>query len=323
MKAKYHLMSSLLPKTPLRLCWELTTGVLVPHTLWHSKKFRLKFALRSIVMPFSTHNMLKALIHHPCYKTLLLKQPRLPCRLHRPYLSSKWKRSKGVQAISYHYQTIYSLLGLSNFETHLHEGLVITRLSGKGNENYILRFISTFALDREGESSIILESPDNKMLCKLTFTLYEVNNQRHLLIGGLQGLKHIDANALTQAATKDLYGVFPKKIVYEALVAIARVINVDTIKSVSNKTHVYQALRYNDKKQYLHANYNSSWEMLGGILDQEGYFDLPSFSGRKDITEIPSKKRSEYRKRYELLDDIKNKSEFFMMQHTDKKYIVY
>jgi uncharacterized protein VirK/YbjX len=85
--------------------------------------------------------------------------------------------------------------------------------------------------------------------------------------------------------------------------------DVEMIRAVSNETHIYRSVRYRRKKQdKLHADYNSFWESLGGNVDDNGDYLLPLTLPRKPMEEIASKKRSEYRRRYELLDGLQTQT---------------
>ena len=59
-----------------------------------------------------------------------------------------------------------------------------------------------------------------------------------------------------------------------------------------------------DKEGKIHADYNAFWESVGGVCDAERHYRLPAQIARKEIAEIASKKRAEYRRRYEMLDAI-------------------
>ncbi|BFT80594.1 hypothetical protein GVv1_13860 [Enterobacter pseudoroggenkampii] len=52
------------------------------------------------------------------------------------------------------------------------------------------------------------------------------------------------------------------------------------------------------------ADYDSFWISIGGEKQDNGNFMLPLVMPRKPMEEIASKKRSEYRRRYELLDSL-------------------
>jgi uncharacterized protein VirK/YbjX len=130
-----------------------------------------------------------------------------------------------------------------------------------------------------------------------------------LYIGGLQGPKsHVPHEAI-QGATKACHGLFPKRLLVEAAMMLAQYLDVEAIRAVSNETHIYQSLRYRKKKlRQLHADYNSFWESLGGVVDGQRDFVLPLMMPRKPIEEIASKKRAEYRRRYELLDSLQSQT---------------
>ncbi|ELY3982096.1 DUF535 domain-containing protein [Cronobacter muytjensii] len=292
--------------TPWKLCLSLFTGNLTPHQLWADNKFRVKFILRSLVMPFSTRRLLKFIVEHPYSAKLLIAQPRLPCRVHRPYLSTSLKRHEAASAIVYHYNFIHDLMGSSIFMLHLSEGICIAEFEGKSLTGYYIQFVSTYKLDREGEASLILRSRSGEMLCAMTFTIYEKSSRRVLMIGGLQGPGGRNAQEKIHLATKDLHGLFPKKIVYEALITLSKMFRIESIYAVSNETHVYHSLRYLNRKRLMHADYSAFWQMVGGTLTNDGNYELKCDSVRKDIDAIPSKKRSEYRRRYELLDELNN-----------------
>ncbi|PLR35555.1 DUF535 domain-containing protein [Chimaeribacter coloradensis] len=293
------------PATPFGLYLSLFWGNCRPHHFWDSAHFRNKFFLRTMLMPGLTFKLLKMIAGHQAYKELLLSQPRLPCRIHRPYLSNRVSRREGVDAIIHHYTTVTALLGMSRFRTHLSaEGLCLAAFEGKDEQTYLLTLVSTYKLDREGEASLILRRQNGQMLAELSFTLCQRKGENALIIGGLQGPNGVNAQENIQQATKGFHGLFPKRVVLESLMVVAKYFNVQSIYAVANDAHVYQSLRYANRKQYMHADYDSFWEMSGGIPTGDGYYLLPSSSQRKNLEEVASKKRAEYRRRFELIDTI-------------------
>lgn len=296
--------SAMLPATPWKLCLSLFQGKYTPHELWRVKKFRNKFMLRSLVMPFSTHKLLRFITAHPSYEKILHAQPRLPCRLHRPYLTNHLSRHDGAEAIIYHYTMMHKMLGTDAFNQHLDNQFHVAEFEVKSGDVYYLSFISVHRLDREGEASLILHDSEGELLCEITFTLCERAGKKSLIIGGMQGPNSENAQQKVHAATKNLYGIFPKKLVYEALIVMTKIFNVESMAAVSNETHVYQSLRYKNRQKLMHADYSSFWEMMGGVLNAEGYYELACESSRKTLESIASKKRAEYRRRYDLIDTV-------------------
>lgn len=294
------------PHTSLGLYFSLSRSNFIPHKFWEATHFRLKFFIRTLIMPVETFKILHMLTRHPAYAELLMAQPRLPCRIHRPYLSTRISNKERVSAILHHYNVQTSFLGVDNFLKHIsNDGLIIARFVTKDNTHYSLHYISTYRLDREGEASIILKNASGKMLSEISFTLCQRSGKNALIVGGLQGPNYQNAQDIIQQSTKNCHGLFPKRIVLEALTIVAHLQKVDEIYAVSNKAHVYRAMRYKNRTRHIHSDYDSFWDMSEGILQNDGHYILPVTIARKNIEEVASKKRAEYRRRFNLLDNMK------------------
>ena len=76
--------------------------------------------------------------------------------------------------------------------------------------------------------------------------------------------------------------------------------------AVGNKTHIYNNWRYNTRQERILSDYDDFWLTIDGKQDSNGLFILPNLIYRKSLDEIASKKRSEYRNRYALLDQLEN-----------------
>ncbi|EKL9186681.1 VirK family antimicrobial peptide resistance protein, partial [Salmonella enterica] len=157
--------------------------------------------------------------------------------------------------------------------------------------------------DREGELTLTLCFNDTP-LARLSFSFIRHEGKQIALVAGLQGpSKHIGPQVIRNA-TKDCYGLFPKRMLYEAFATLMQACNVDEIYAVSENNHVYRQLRYLfQKKKTFVASYSEFWESLNGVK-KGALYHLPSQVMRKAPESIPSKKRAEYRKRYHILDTI-------------------
>jgi hypothetical protein len=52
----------------------------------------------------------------------------------------------------------------------------------------------------------------------------------------------------------------------------------------------------------LQTSYDSAWLEHHGVPVAGGFFELPTVAARRRHEEIPSRKRAQYRRRYEMLD---------------------
>lgn len=282
----------------------LVSGKLRPNKLWNSQQFRLKFALRSAVFPLTTFNYLHQLAKLSFLPQLLSSQGLLPAKPHRPYLRAGFSVAQRAQAILDHYQLMDRLANNQLRQLLLSpSGNLLARFTGKNEEQFAI-YCCSGHYDREGEITLLLNYQD-MTLASLSFSIIQEQQQRTLLIGGLQGpRKHISSDVIRDA-TKAAHGVFPKRLLMEAVFILAAQCGVEAITAVGDTTHVFRSLRYRHSKgDKFFASYSEFWLSLGGEMRGDELFTLPLSMARKDLEEIASKKRAEYRRRYALLDTL-------------------
>lgn len=282
----------------------LVSGKLRPNKLWNSQQFRLKFALRSAVFPLTTFNYLHQLARLSFLPQLLNSQGLLPAKPHRPYLRAGFSVAQRAQAILDHYQLMDKLANNQLRQLLLSPtGNLLARFTGKNEEQFAI-YCCSGHYDREGEITLLLNYQD-MTLASLSFSIIQEQQQRTLLIGGLQGpRKHISSDVIRDA-TKAAHGVFPKRLLMEAVFILAAQCGVQAITAVGDTTHVFRSLRYRHSKgDKFFASYSEFWLSLGGEMRGDELFTLPLSMARKDLEEIASKKRAEYRRRYALLDTL-------------------
>ena len=135
--------------------------------------------------------------------------------------------------------------------------------------------------------------------------MIQLDGKKVLFIGGLQGPgSEISADVIRQA-TRASYGVFPKRLLMDVIFWLAEAGKIEGIQAVSEHSHVFRSLRYRYSKQdKFFASYSEFWESLGGRQTSHGNYDLPLTVIRKPLEEVASKKRAEYRRRYQLLNEL-------------------
>ncbi|WP_438437110.1 VirK/YbjX family protein [Kluyvera sichuanensis] len=291
--------------TSLGLFFSLFSGQWRPSEHWHKNSFRRKFMVRSLLMPRLNRDWMQELSQWPNLNAVMARQPRLPVRLHRPYLAVNFPRPLIVDALRYHYKLLSEAMSPEEFETYLNsQYFPLAKLEGKNGEVFSIELTMDVNLDKEGDSTILMRNANGDTLAEMTFTILNYQNQRTLFIGGLQGGIRELPHEVIQEATKACHGLFPKRLVMEAVCHFAGRLQVEQILAVSNTVHIFRGERYHDKNKAVLSDYDSFWEAVGGECDQNRYFHIPVTIARKDIAEIASKKRAEYRRRFELLDAI-------------------
>jgi uncharacterized protein VirK/YbjX len=215
-------------------------------------------------------------------------------------------RQHALESLNWHYQTMNRTLPATLLNGYLSkQGIALLTLTGKDERQFTVRLCADAFLDKEGEATLSFCDEQNTVLAEMTFTLCQFEGKTTLFIGGLQGAKAHVPHELIQGATKACHGLFPKRLLVEAAMTLGAAFPVEQIVAVSNATHIYRSWRYRKKKEgKLLADYDSFWLSIGGEKQDSGNFALPLTMPRKPMEEIASKKRSEYRRRYELLDSL-------------------
>lgn len=273
--------------------------------LWKQRAFCWKFYLRSYIGFPKTRVWLEQLSQLKYFRYYMQRQAALPCKLQRPYLANCMSATEALQGLGYHYQFMEQQSERFIQTMYSAKPYLLATIHGKNESQYQLVIMSKDQFTREGELTIMLLTEDQFPLACLTFSLIEYQQQPTLFIAGLQAGQGADSRQLIQQATKNCYGLFPKRIVTDAALQFAAYFNLPQILAVSNRTHIYNNWRYRKRAKEMHSDYDSFWLTVGATSNQRQLFELPPQIERKPLEAIASKKRSEYRQRYALLDQLK------------------
>jgi len=144
----------------------------------------------------------------------------------------------------------------------------------------------------------------------LAFSFENNNGNISTLIGSVQG--HIaNKQYSTKVIQKLMYGMRPISFIVFAIQVFSKSLKCKDIYCAGDKIHTYRRkhaipIPWNYKISF---NYDNFYKEVGGQKTKDNWFNLPLEESRKDIQDIKSKKRSLYRKRYALLDDISSQIE--------------
>jgi uncharacterized protein VirK/YbjX len=186
-------------------------------------------------------------------------------------------------------------------------------------------YVEIVKFDLDGEPCrLMLDQPKwlacDGMLClslwagfdrvfSVSFSLADGEDGRTAYIGGIQGQRSSDSLDHNRILTKAAHGMRPRDLAFELFRMLTPHMGVTQLKCVADAWR-YQMTRratmtigLNDKVQ---LDYNDVWESRGGVLGDDGFYLVPTAYSRHDIADIPTKKRSMYRKRYAMLDDLES-----------------
>lgn len=153
----------------------------------------------------------------------------------------------------------------------------------------------------EGLWSVTLRGAEGVRLSSASLSCLPGNR---LLVGCVQGPKLSDALALGEIrrATHAFHGLRPPHLVLAVLKALAR---CGAQQLLGVDLRVKARLRRRALRQGYRFDYRTFWGELGGTLNGDGHWALPlDGSEQRQLSEVPAKKRSMYRRRNEWLANL-------------------
>lgn len=269
------------------------------------RNFRYRFFLRTLfVYPDATFRYLQALCELEDLELLLEAIPVLPAKLHRPYLYRNNAVEQRAQAVLDHYHFVRAQPEPVRRYLQIYQETPLVSTEGRGGEQISIT-CTPCGFDREGELMLVLYC-DNIPVIRISFSFIRWRGRFTLFIGGLQGPHEYGAHTIRHT-TRVCYGLFPRRVLCEAVTALAEVCRLYTITAVSEEQHVLRHGRYAVRKQgRFVAHYSECWISVGGKHDGNGFYQLPVPLPRKGTEDIPVRKRAEYRRRNALLDSIRS-----------------
>ena len=234
---------------------------------------------------------------NPALLEMLARRPELLGVVERPYVNSAWAAGRRLDAIELHYRQIQGPLNFLRFAPDAQ--LAIGQLKeGDVTLDVVLEKPSWFA--HEGEVSISLFRGELR-LYSLAFVLGRSQDDRlTAYVGALQGWGDTQALDLYRSLTHALHGLRPRDLLIGAFRMLCGRIGVQRILAVSDANSMARSSYFENKKT--HSSYDSAWLEHRGVLLDCGFFELSPAPARRAPEEIASRKRAQYRRRYEMLD---------------------
>jgi uncharacterized protein len=220
--------------------------------------------------------------------------------IYRPYLHGGWTLRQRIRSIEQHYRLLETRVPFLALPKDGSIELAQFQLGGTSARIVIDR--PTW-MRREGEIGLSLFYGVDRLYTAM-FTLAEVDGQLVLLVGNLQGDRR-DKKDLYKQLTKEMYGMRPRDFLVSVLQSLGQQMGCVEIWGISDGAHRSSHMFSRAKKI---AIYDQIWLEHGGIKDDKsGFFRIPARINKRSDEDIPSHKRSQYRRRYEFLDSLESK----------------
>lgn len=256
-----------------------------------------KYLSRSALHPCASWQWHAAITTNALLSQAVQQRPRMYMKPLRPYLSSNFQPLDRVAALASHYEFVARRLGSAFLADAAHgQGISLAVLTSPAGNRYTAHLACTDTFDREGEFVLTLQRDiDRQRVACVAFSIVTFGDTSRLHIGCLQGATRDGGNTLVKQATKDFHGIRPKNILIDSIYALAASWSIQRIAAVGNGQRVMGG-----GCGQVRADYDSFWQELGGNEIPGEHYVLPPTLHHRSLNEVPSQRRSEYRRRQEL-----------------------
>ncbi|MBB3118039.1 VirK/YbjX family protein [Pseudoduganella violacea] len=261
----------------------------------------LKLRLRAWRNRRPTAEWLAMLNSHPALRELALAHPRLILKIYRPYLSHHLDCAQRASLLASHYRFMLEQ-GWGSLALQASRGAVpLVQFAGKSGAPYAIELQTVWPMEREGELVLQLRAGQD-LVYSVAFSFFQSNGQMAVGIGCIQGPQGERGLELNREATRELHGLRPKSLMVRLVRQLGHLYGCQEMVLVSNAN---RAVRHSMSKGLVLADYDGLWQEMEARLRPDGDFALDCIPlPAPNMEEIPSKKRSEARKRHEMQEDV-------------------
>ena len=258
----------------------------------------LKLSVRALLYRRQTTRWLALLNSHPLFGQILPSCPRLVNKIYRAYFSTRLGCQDRLDLLQTHYDVMIRA-GLAPLVARAAHGPVeLCRLQARDDAGYRIELRAGGVLCREGELVLQLMHGEH-LLQSIAFSFLRDGAGAAVGIGCLQGAPGGGGLERIRSATRALHGMRPKNLLVRMVRQFGHDLGCEQLVLVGNRNRVVTASMRQGK---VHADYDGLWQELHAARRPDGDFglaceDLPA----PRLEEIASKKRSEARKRHEML----------------------
>jgi uncharacterized protein VirK/YbjX len=242
------------------------------------------------------------------YSFIFKLRPRLYIKPFRTYISTRWNKEKKLKVIFDSYRFMKSKQAVFSQLVNENKSAVLAHfpLDEENIASLVLGYDDQFR--KEGEVVLSLECEQlGGRLVSVAFSFEEVEANKWVCwVGCVQGHSLKNMGKATKSVQKLMHGLRPNSFIMTALQDLCRSLDCAAIYCVADSHHSYR------KKHAIHLpwrhtigfDYDGFWLEVGAQKEANDWFNLPLLRARKEMSELKTKKRAMYRKRYAMLDEM-------------------
>lgn len=264
--------------------------VMAPHTYKRISK-KIKFALRKFIAKQQVDEFVTYVNQHKYAHQFLSQYNGAPHGLIHLYVNRQFNKQQRLKTMVSDLNKLDTL-----FPQHLTSEFEIDIAQIDDSLHLVL---SANLLDMmEGFFAFTLYNEKREKLYNATFSFLEPDV---IIITSTQGPNLTDAKTIMRDLTKRMHGLRPQQFSIWLIQTLAHILNVKSILGVAQNQQVKVRFAL---KRHIQIDYDHVWPEYKGTLTKEGYWQLPLKSEQKKIEDIASKRRSMYRRRYAMQEQI-------------------
>lgn len=220
-----------------------------------------------------------------------------------PLVDARWPARKRLEMMLLHYGETAAIgpsvqLAMEETRTLVQCAAALSGLSIRLERQGFFR--------REGQLALSIFH-ESERIYSVAFLLSRHQGKRVAYVGAIQGVKQSEDNTLYKSITKDAHGLRPRDLAISVFLVFCKALDVASVLAVGNDFRQHRHPYFGRAgKREVFANYDAVWDEHDGQADPQGFFNIPVGIRMRDPESIPSKKRSMYKKRYALLEQIES-----------------
>lgn len=218
----------------------------------------------------------------------------------RPYVNRHWTLAQRLNALEQHYRTLQDRGQVLDIGDDQYFDLLQL---GPEYLNLRVAIDRPSWMRREGELAVSLFWETHRIYTA-QFLIVGASDHRSLVVGALQGWSKPEAKNTYVQLTRALHGLRPRDFLINVLKCVAVSLDCTEILGISDSAHRSSNLL---TSAYKHAMYDEIWIEHDGKRNAEGFFAISPEIRQREPVEVPSRKRAQYRRRYEFLRDVQQR----------------
>lgn len=241
----------------------------------------------------------------PRTRLYAMQHPQLVVKPLRPYLNRRWSVGQRAKVIA---DTHDLARRVSIIEEALSrpEGVCLVQGNWGEADAFEVHLGRDQRFRKEGELVLALVTDKRtEALCSLSLAFEQsANGTLICYIGSIQG-RDGGSDALKFFA-KAWHGMRAHALLLDIARQLARHAGASALFGAGNAIHVHRSkhLLHLPFAHGLNQDYDALWQALGGCLQADGWYRLTMSESRRERADIPTRKRAQYQRRYEWLDQL-------------------